>query len=122
MVFDPHIFNMALGGSIRGVRSAHEMTQQALALRSGLSLLLIRKYEGGAIRVAPAHLVAIARALGCSVYRLVKDVVGEHGSTKHDAAGLLKAYGAVQSPRDRSALLSFARELAAEESRQAGGA
>ena len=123
MGFDTsHIFDTALGLSIRDARGLIAMTQALLAARTGLPLLQIQKYERGLIRVAPAHLVAIARALRTSVYDLIEAVVGESQTApRRDAAGLLTAYSALQPPRDKLAMLSFARELAAEENRQAGG-
>lgn len=117
---DPRSFDMALGHTIRAMRSELAITQQSFAARTRLTQEQIKRYEEGAIRIAPAHLIAVARALG----RKVVDLVGEalEGKLPHakykDVSELLRAYGEMGAPRQRIALMSFARELAVEESKR----
>jgi transcriptional regulator with XRE-family HTH domain len=121
--------DIALGQQIRFLRQQRGLSQQALAERVGLTFQQVQKYEKGANRVSFSRLVAISRALGCSVGDLIQAIekgfaelsaaptIMSHIRTD-GAADLLKAYSAIRSPQRRKALLALARELAEEEKRQ----
>lgn len=110
----------ALGSNIQATRYARNISQHALAARSGLSLARIRTYEQGLNRVGATHLVAIALALECRVCDLVRGGIGETARPQarkpaEGALELLGVFGAILAPHGRSILIDFARRLAAEE-------
>lgn len=126
-VADP--LDIALGQQIRFLRRELNLSQQSLATRVGLTFQQIQKYEKGTNRVSFSRLVAIARALECSIGDLIRGIesgVSRAGSAPSimeniqtgGAADLLKAYASIDTPQHRKAVLNLARELAAEEKHQ----
>lgn len=57
---------MTVGEKIKSFRSLKQMTQKALAERSGVSEIAIKKYEAGERTPKPAQLKKIAQALNLS--------------------------------------------------------
>ena len=64
--------DIALGQHIRARRRDLHLSQQVLAARVGLTFQQVQKYEKGVNRVSFSRLVAISRALECSVGDLIK--------------------------------------------------
>ncbi|MGH3832373.1 MAG: helix-turn-helix domain-containing protein [Pseudonocardiaceae bacterium] len=62
------------GARVAQLRKARDLTQAALARRSGVSVSLLSKIEVGARTLTPANAVAIARALGISLGALHGEV------------------------------------------------
>jgi transcriptional regulator with XRE-family HTH domain len=60
----------SVGARVRMYRKLHQLTQQALADRTGVSLSYIEKLEKGARPATPGVLTALARALRVDVTRL----------------------------------------------------
>jgi transcriptional regulator with XRE-family HTH domain len=129
-VADP--LDIALGQHIRAMRRELNLSQQALAARVGLTFQQVQKYEKGVNRVSFSRLVAIARALECTVGDLIRGIekgIPNNAATNSlmsnirtsGAADLLKAYTAIQTPQRRKALLDLARELATQESGSSEG-
>jgi len=118
--------DIALGQHIRARRRDLHLSQQSLAARVGLTFQQVQKYEKGVNRVSFSRLVAISRALECSVGDLIKGIekgVPNNAATNSlmsnirtsGAAELLKAFSAIETPQRRRALLELARELATQE-------
>jgi transcriptional regulator with XRE-family HTH domain len=108
------------------MRRELHLSQQALAARVGLTFQQVQKYEKGTNRVSFSRLVAIARALECSVGDLIRGIekgIPSNAATNSlmsnirtsGAADLLKAYSTIRTPQRRRALLELARELAAQD-------
>ncbi len=124
--------DIALGQHIRAMRRELNLSQQTLAARVGLTFQQVQKYEKGVNRVSFSRLVAIARALECTVGDLIRGIekgIPNNAATNSlmsnirtsGAAELLKAYSSIQTPQRRKALLDLARELATQENRSAEG-
>jgi transcriptional regulator with XRE-family HTH domain len=124
--------DIALGQHIRAMRRELNLSQQALAARVGLTFQQVQKYEKGVNRVSFSRLVAIARALECTVGDLIRGIekgVPNDAATNSlmsnirtsGAAELLRAFSAIQTPQRRKALLDLARELATQENRSSEG-
>lgn len=117
----PDPVDLRIGARLRTRRKSLRMSQGELARRIGVSFQQIQKYERGANRVSGSTLVAIAAATDTSVGWLVgeegvTDIEGDvlAALTLHGAVELLRAFGAIQGPRTRAALVSLAREMAEE--------
>jgi len=62
-----HKIEEQVGKNIRHRRKLIEMTQMQLANKIGVTFQQVQKYECGAACVSPTRLVAIARAMECTV-------------------------------------------------------
>ncbi|HTT98689.1 MAG TPA: helix-turn-helix transcriptional regulator [Rhizomicrobium sp.] len=124
--------DIALGQHIRAMRRELNLSQQTLAARVGLTFQQVQKYEKGTNRVSFSRLVAIARALECTVGDLIRGIdkgIPNNATTNSmmsnmrtsGAADLLKAYSSIQTPQRRRALLDLARELAAQDDHPSSG-
>lgn len=114
--------DVALGMLIRLRRRMAGISQDALAVRCGVTFQQIQKYENGVNRISFSRLVQIADALGCSPSDLVRpldDVLGagltDLLSRLHatDALELVDLFSRLPATR-RKAVLDFLGGLTAE--------
>ena len=70
----------SLGERIRSQRRLRGLTQEQLAERAGISFAFVGHIERGTRKLSVATLIALARALDCSV-----DYLLDHHCTKSDA-------------------------------------
>lgn len=118
----PHPLDVALGSRIRLRRRELGFSQEQLARAVGITFQQVQKYEHGTNRVSFSRLVEISRALSCGISDIVGDLdtpqsptaFSRHIATLNEpgAAELLEAYGAIDSPKHRRAILNLARQLA----------
>ena len=118
----PHPLDIALGSRVRLRRRELGLSQEQLARQVGITFQQIQKYERGANRLSFSRLVEIAHALHCGVMDIVGDLDKSNTSpsflrhvarlNEPDAAELLEAYAAIQSPKHRRAVLYLVKRLA----------
>jgi len=99
------------------------MSQQALAVRIGVTFQQVQKYERGANRISFSRLVEVADALSCRIGDLAEGLDRDHSANdlrqlnallaQDGALEILEAYAAVRSRPLRRALLAHARALSA---------
>ncbi len=118
----PHPLDVALGGRIRLRRRELGLSQGQLARQLGITFQQVQKYEHGTNRVSFSRLAEIAQAFKRSVADIVGDMDKANPSpviarrighlNEPGAAELVEAYSAIQSPKQRRALLSLTKQLA----------
>lgn len=93
-----------IGGRLRGLRLAQNLTQEAVAERAGVSYKFLGEVERGTANPSLLTIDSICRALGVEI----DDLWGEGGSTRArreqgDAAAVLReTLGAIQKVLDRA--------------------
>ena len=75
-----------LGKNIRRIRTAQNMTQSALAEKSGVSVQMINQIEWGTKVPSVPTLVRIAQALKCSTDEILSEE-GQDGAINKSAGG-----------------------------------
>jgi transcriptional regulator with XRE-family HTH domain len=121
---------------IRKRRVDLQLTQPDLADRAGVSFQQFQKYENGANRVPAGRLYEIARALrisvtyfypgdegsGATAARGVAEEAAEfEGPARDDAAELIRAFKAIDSPARRKVIIAAAKkEATAKKKRKRG--
>lgn len=75
-----------LGKNIRRIRTAQNMTQSALAEKSGVSVQMINQIEWGTKVPSVPTLVRIAQALQCSTDEILSEE-GQDGAINKSAGG-----------------------------------
>lgn len=66
-------FNKALGRAVSARRKDSQLTQMALAHKTGLDLSYISRLERGVVNSSVESLLKISDALGCTVKDLIPD-------------------------------------------------
>jgi transcriptional regulator with XRE-family HTH domain len=120
----PHPLDVALGSHIRLRRRELGLSQDELAREIGITFQQVQKYERGTNRVSFSRLVEIAHVLRCGVVDIVSDLDKSNMSAPFSsnaarlnlpgAAELLEAHSAIQSPKQRRAIINLAKQLAEE--------
>jgi len=123
-----HQIDRHIGNRIRAARIDAMMSQTALGRAIGVTFQQIQKYEKGANQVAPARMVAIARALDrpllwffeglptCPDFdRAPRPTTIDTLASSKDGHRLAKAFIAIRSKRSRAVLLDLAENIAASE-------
>lgn len=75
-----------IGANIRRIRTAQNMTQSALAEKSGVSVQMINQIEWGTKVPSVPTLVRIAQALQCSTDEILSEE-GQDGAINKSAGG-----------------------------------
>jgi transcriptional regulator with XRE-family HTH domain len=115
---------LIIGARMRTRRRQLGLSQSDLAERLGVSFQQVQKYERGANRVAASTLLAAAQTLGTSISWLVGEEISGRDDdedvfraiSRPGALEILQAFNAIPDQRTRMALLSLAREMAADSS------
>lgn len=111
-----------VGRRIKDARLEQGLTQKRVAALVGVTGGQIHRYEMGASRVATSRLMAIATVLGVSPERLMSDAAPTTGAMEPacgaavsgDLVELVELYSSLTDRRRRSALIAFARSMAAQ--------
>ena len=121
----PHPLDIALGSRVRLRRKELGYSQDQLARAVGITFQQVQKYEHGTNRISFSRLVEISEALECSVGDLIGNLDKSKSSgsfskqvaflTEPGASDLLEAYGSIESPKRRRAILNLARQLASDQ-------
>lgn len=115
----PDPLDIELGHRIRKRRLQTRMTQERLAAALGVTFQQVQKYESGRNRISFSRLVAVARALGCSLAEL-SDGVAEQADRTDEWANMigvegayeaLQAYCSIGSGKLRQAMIEHMRRL-----------
>lgn len=75
-----------IGENIRRIRTAQNMTQSALAEKSGVSVQMINQIEWGTKGLSIPTLIRIAQALKCSTDEILSEE-GQDGAINKSAGG-----------------------------------
>lgn len=75
-----------LGENIRRIRTAQNMTQSALAEKTGVSVQMINQIEWGTKGLSVPTLIRIAQALKCSTDEILSEE-GQDGAINKSAGG-----------------------------------
>ena len=75
-----------IGEYIRRIRSAQNMTQSALAEKTGVSVQMINQIEWGTKGLSVPTLIRIAQALKCSTDEILSEE-GQDGAINKSAGG-----------------------------------
>jgi len=120
----PHPLDIALGVRVRQRRKELRLSQSDLGKAVGVTFQQMQKYEHGTNRISFSRMVAIARALKCSVADLIGDLDKRKPTgafsrqmaqlSEPGASELLAAFSNIDSPKRRRAVLTLARQLARE--------
>jgi transcriptional regulator with XRE-family HTH domain len=104
----------ALGERIRHRRRELGLSQSALGGKLGITFQQIQKYENGTNRVSATMLVKLSDALAMSVSELLQqgETAAPAGAGQDQAEQLLAAFGRIQSPELRAAVLTLVAGLA----------
>lgn len=114
----PDPIDLEVGNRIRVRRKWLGVSQSDLGESVGVTFQQVQKYERAANRVSASMLVRIAAKLEMSVAELVGEAEGASTSAEMSAllatpgaVDLLRAFGGLDKPRLRSAVLNLARAL-----------
>ena len=75
-----------IGANIRRIRTAQNMTQSALAEKTGVSVQMINQIEWGTKGLSVPTLIRIAQALKCSTDEILSEE-GQDGAINKSAGG-----------------------------------
>lgn len=75
-----------IGENIRRIRTAQNMTQSALAEKTGVSVQMINQIEWGTKGLSVPTLIRIAQALKCSTDEILSEE-GQDGAINKSAGG-----------------------------------
>jgi transcriptional regulator with XRE-family HTH domain len=102
----------ALGERIRRRRRELGLSQSVLGGRLGITFQQVQKYENGTNRVSAVTLTKLADALSLPVTELLQDAdLAATGDPDDQGAQLMAAFGRIQSPELRAAVLILVRSL-----------
>jgi transcriptional regulator with XRE-family HTH domain len=117
----PHPLDIALGSRVRLRRKELGLSQAQLASACGITFQQVQKYEHGTNRISFSRLAGIAHALKCSIADLIGNLDKSKSSdafskqmaflAETGAGDLLRAYGSIESPKRRRAVLNLACQL-----------
>jgi len=109
-----------IGRKIRELRRARIITQKELANMVGVTGAQLHRYETGTTRVAASRLIAIADALGVQADVLIGCLTAQtpqpaqmHLPDGNDIVELIHAFGNITEEKNRAALITVAKMLAA---------
>jgi transcriptional regulator with XRE-family HTH domain len=102
-----------LGERIRRRRRELGLSQSALGGKLGITFQQIQKYENGTNRVSATMLVKLSDALATPVTELLQppDPTAAPVDPKSQAVALAEAFGKIQSPELRAALVTLVAGL-----------
>ena len=104
----------ALGERIRRRRRELGLSQSALGGQLGITFQQVQKYENGTNRVSATMLVKLCDALAMAVTELLHETDPAAGAESDSQAALLmSAFGRIQSPELRAAVLTLVAGLGA---------
>lgn len=119
---NPDPLDVALGARIRAVRKTRNLSQERLAIATGVTFQQIQKYERGANRVSFSRLALIAAALDTPLRDLVgvleESAADTHASKLSDlmsipgASDLVAAFLALPEEPVRRGVIQLVQELA----------
>jgi len=114
--------NKIIGKNIRALRLAAKASQADLGKVIGVTFQQIQKFENGTNSVKPYFLLQIADFFNCQVMDLYRGLIEkEHRPFDWDTLinradhNMAHAYNAIQSPKQKAALLNLARTLSGGE-------
>ncbi len=113
MLYAMETFPAQLGARIRAARKAARLSQHELGERVGLDQAFISRLETGTAEGTPAQMVAIARALGVSVARLMG---AEEASEPAGYRGARSPWDVLADPAAPPGLRALAEDRALTES------
>src|SRR5215210_1660484 len=124
----PNPVDRHVGSRVRMRRMLVGMSQEKLGEALGITFQQIQKYEKGTNRIGASRLHDIARTLGVPIEFFYEGAGGEAGSADDPAAAMLsafvtspgaldliRAFLALQSPRQRRLAIEFVQTLAGQE-------
>lgn len=116
----PNEIDVIVGGNVRRIRNLLGMSQETLGLKLELTFQQVQKYEKGTNRISASKLIAMTRALGCSIDQLFDGV--DKGTAKvtvpqHTAAAMKVAsnFDKIAFPAQRDAVAKLVASMAKDE-------
>jgi transcriptional regulator with XRE-family HTH domain len=105
--------NEKIGAILRDRRVQLGITQEALAVRMGVTFQQVQKYEKGRSMMSPERLASAAKALDMQVGELFDDApaLGFVSASDREALEMVKAYRAIQSYEVRKTISDLCRTV-----------